>query len=286
MKHFNLTMAEGSLVYEAFSYPGGEQQVRLRHEALAMAQNATAIRVTAHLKTGEDFMRLALLKSALDGVNAVHKTLVLPYLPYARADRRFMTGDCFGLEAFATIINALAFECVVTLDAHSGVAGGLIRNLTDASPLPLIERAIHKFAAGSDGITVLFPDEGAATRYVLPDRIGSNTDGIAIQKLLCTKRRDAATGKLLGFNVPKLGEFAYQRALVVDDICDGGGTFMGIAGELDGAVELGLYVTHGIFSRGFELLRGCFSRIYCTDSTGKAWPFEDVHVFPSALALR
>ncbi len=284
-KFFNFTMAEGSMIYDAFQYPAGELQVRLRPEALKLAEGATSIRITAHLKSGDDLIRLALAKSAVDGLSGARNTLVLPYLPYARADRRFVAGDCMGIQTFGRLLNALHFDSVLTLDAHSAEAGEHISNLVDVSPMPLIERAIYKFAEGESGITVLFPDEGAAERYALPDRIGNNAGGVIIQTLNCKKKRDAATGKLSGFTVPAKKQFAWSKALIVDDICDGGGTFVGIADALGGHTNLGLYASHGIFSRGFADLRRCFSRIYSTDSTNQQWAFEDVHTFPSGLAF-
>jgi phosphoribosylpyrophosphate synthetase len=64
--------------------------------------------------------------------------------------------------------------------------------------------------------------------------------------------------------------------LIVDDICDGGGTFLGISdalgsrlrslGDVGGDYILGLYVTHGIFSKGFCDLIEKFDHVYTTDS--------------------
>ena len=59
--------------------------------------------------------------------------------------------------------------------------------------------------------------------------------------------------------------------LIVDDICDGGGTFIGLANELKNknAGKLYLAVSHGIFSRGFDDLEKCFTKIFTTDSIKK-----------------
>jgi ribose-phosphate pyrophosphokinase len=55
--------------------------------------------------------------------------------------------------------------------------------------------------------------------------------------------------------------------LIVDDICDGGGTFIGLAAELKNknAGKLYLAVSHGIFSKGFDSLK-CFDKIFTTNS--------------------
>ena len=56
--------------------------------------------------------------------------------------------------------------------------------------------------------------------------------------------------------------------VIVDDICDGRRTFIGIAQELKkkNAGDIYLCVTHGIFSYGFDELKKYFKKIYCTDS--------------------
>jgi ribose-phosphate pyrophosphokinase len=83
----------------------------------------------------------------------------------------------------------------------------------------------------------------------------------------CSKHRDPETGKFLGFEVPLIKT---PKALIVDDICDGGGTFRGIAAKVreqqPGEVQMFLYVTHGIFSQGLAGLLCEFGAIYCTDS--------------------
>jgi ribose-phosphate pyrophosphokinase len=64
-----------------------------------------------------------------------------------------------------------------------------------------------------------------------------------------------------------------MRCLIVDDICDGGATFVALARKLReaGAIEVSLFVTHGIFSKGKDL-EG-IDNIYTTGSfTGKVYP--------------
>ena len=83
-----------------------------------------------------------------------------------------------------------------------------------------------------------------------------------------SKRRDVATGKLSGFAVdlPE-GEGNY---LVVDDICDGGGTFMGLADAAHASeyrATLDLFVTHGVFSKGVGPLQTRYRTVYTTNST-------------------
>jgi len=56
--------------------------------------------------------------------------------------------------------------------------------------------------------------------------------------------------------------------LIVDDICDGGGTFLGLGEELKkkNAGPLFLAISHGIFSKGFDELVKVYEQIFTTDS--------------------
>lgn len=71
----------------------------------------------------------------------------------------------------------------------------------------------------------------------------------------CSKSRTVKTEKLSGFKVysDDLNGKAY---LIVDDICDGGGTFLVLSEELKAknTGKLYLVVSHGIFSKGFDKL--------------------------------
>lgn len=124
----------------------------------------------------------------------------------------------------------------------------------------MIEKVITDI--GQDNLTILLPDEGAG-RY--------NLDRFNLPILRCEKKRDAGTGKLSGFVVPNI---TTRKALIVDDICDGGGTFIGIADSLNrrSVEELYLYVTHGIFSKGMDNLARHFRQVYCSSTwTSADW---------------
>ena len=269
---------------EVINYPGGELQVRITDVALPQFLEATVVRITAWLGGGQDLMALLLLKDAIDALPPMPRKvqLYLPYLPYARADRRFVAGDCWGLGVFATVINSARFTSVEVLDPHNAdVAWKLINGLAVRSATPYIGEAVKAFAqfCNRQLVTVLLPDEGAAQRYEdLPSMFGA----VRVQYLTAKKVRDQRSGILTGFKVPARSEFASPAVLIVDDICDGGGTFLGIANKLlypsdvtkPPWATLGLCVTHGIFSQGLRLL-GEFSRIYTTDSWKRGAPLED-----------
>lgn len=238
-------------LYELFHYPGGEKQVRFTDERMRRKmRHSHEVKVVATIEDGE-IMELALLTDAIQECTPtnVKLALILPYLPYARADRRFVKGDCCGLETFANLLNRLGYNQIISLDVHSDAYKKWMPTLEDVSPFPFILRTRQTIGGNT---AIILPDKGAL-RYGL--------DGF-----VCRKVRDPKTGKLSGFVVPTDKDLAdYNNVLIVDDICDGGGTFAGIAEKLPKRMNLFLYVTHGIFSKGFEPLKR-FHIIFTTNS--------------------
>ena len=159
----------------------------------------------------------------------------------------------------------MRFNYVQTLVAHnSEAAKKAIDGMFDRCPMPYIRQAIVVFSREqrSPSIVVLFPDDGARKRYEIMDIVG-NQERIFVKILNCEKKRNPETGMLSGFTVPELPTGI--PAIIIDDICDGGGTFSGIGAAVPASTPLALYVTHGIFSKGFDPLKR-FDRIYTTDS--------------------
>jgi ribose-phosphate pyrophosphokinase len=180
--------------------------------------------------------------------------LVLPYLPGARQDRSNPTGDVlFSARSIAREINLRRFSKVVSVDPHSPVMPRYIQNFRE---YPL-ERVAEKFWKGYTG--VIAPDKGAK------DRASRVANAMGLPVYFGGKTRDVSTGALTGFEVeelPKGGHF-----LVADDICDGGGTFIGLGEKIrEQGCYADLFVTHGIFSKGTRGMKEIFKNIYTTDT--------------------
>lgn len=198
-------------------------------------------------------------------------TVSLPYLPGARADR----GLPQGASIYAEFINGWLADQIITIDPHSPVMPDLINNLT---VFP-VERVIkHYIQDGSSDIRpqpyvgVIAPDKGAVKRAQ-----GAATV-MGVPLYTAEKVRDFETGKLSGFRM--IDELpAEGKLLIVDDICDGGGTFVGLAKAINiGHERLDLWVTHGIFSKGFDSLEDYFGTIHTTNSYFRGWKNADTEV--------
>lgn len=162
-------------------------------------------------------------------------TLFMPYIPNARMDRIKTHEDVFTLKYFCEAINSLNFASVSVLDPHSPVSAGLLDRVTCMEPLRLIERARHEiFLKMNENPFFVYPDEGAMKRY---QKNGQYVFGI--------KHRDWETGQIQGLEL--VGEIPVDRpALIVDDICSRGGTFIHTAAKLKefGVKSVFLCVTH------------------------------------------
>ncbi len=272
-----IELKDNSPIYERFSYPAGEMQVRIRPDYAVAVAEAKRVTVLARITKPTDIIELALLRNTMDSKKDCR--LVLPYLPYSRADRKFTDGDCFGLLTFGKMLFTMDWTGMVTLDAHNKTAALSCCAIRNASPQRHIEDSIVNFARQcvSETVTVLLPDAGAAARYMIP----VDVMGVKVLMRHCEKERDAESGKLTGFTVPEL---PHGPVLIVDDICDGGGTFLGIAEKIDKYRPLGLYTTHGIYSKGV----GVLSRfaLYTTNSFQETYPgcVKAFDCIPSLLA--
>lgn len=108
----------------------------------------------------------------------------------------------------------------------------------------------------------MYPDRGALQRY----------SGNPTENVICSKVRDPRTGQLSGFKIenPEVIEGNQDLPLVViDDLCDGGGTFKGIAQLLESHYpdrDRVIYVTHMVNPKGIATLSENYKEVYFTDS--------------------
>jgi ribose-phosphate pyrophosphokinase len=186
-----------------------------------------------------EFMQLAQLKNLLDMNYGFNTTLELPYLPYARQDKEIVNEATFAFYTFAELLNTLNFAAVYVYDPHNV---DLTNQLIDEVKITMPN--VLKICQWAKNAVPVYPDAGAAKRY-----------GASNRALRCEKVREASTGKILGVKV--IGKVKPVSYVIIDDICDGGRTFIEVAKKLyeAGAKEVHLYISHGIFSKGLEPLR-------------------------------
>lgn len=212
-----------------------------------------------------DFMLLAQLVEAVrHQTDVLVSHLELPWLPWARQDRHMVAGDSFALKVFASHLNTLKFDKVKVLDPHSDAAAAAIDNLVAiGQERCLLQSATLSHLFQQNALMLVAPDAGALKKIDTVARAA----GVEEYAIL-SKKRDVASGKLTGFAL-MAGDVRGRDLLIVDDLCDAGGTFIGSAQVLRdaGARSVSLYVTHGLFSKGIEhLFANGIDAIYTTTS--------------------
>ena len=176
--------------------------------------------------------------------------LIMPYVPYSRMDRQ-EENRLFTLKSFAKIINSMNFSSVTIYEPHSEVSPALIervRVVNKSAELALLAMRNVLGLKGSDwfnsyisdtdftlngllrrakeaGIYLVYPDAGAEKRY---------SKQIPYDKVLtCNKHRDFNTGRIDSIVVNGTENAQDCKiAIIVDDLCSKGGTFVGSASEL------------------------------------------------------
>lgn len=245
------------LQYKLTQFSAGELHPQLQD--YVPIGNIESISIKAISYNPTFIVELALLVNALryEFPTSIPIDLDLPYVPYSRQDRVCAEGDAFGLKVFADQINALNFNQVVIFDAHSDVAPALINNCIhrEAKALFILNPSfLNNYSH------LISPDAGA---YKKVNSIAA-TKGLPVIPAL--KTRDASTGRLSNTILVTDGVDSPTRLLVVDDICDGGYTFILLGKELRKTFPdtlIDLYVSHGIFGKGTDELKFYYDNIYC-----------------------
>lgn len=193
-----------------------------------------------------DLIRIGLVKDALDNLGVENITLDIPYFPQARADRIFEEGNPLPVKLFAGILNSFNFKKVTIHDPHSDVTPALINNCEVVKQQTALKNYLPQIKRDfSDDFTLCAPDLGA-TKKTFDNMVSLGHD----KYYQAIKVRDVKTGKIVKCDL--LEDKIDGDVLIVDDICDYGGSFIHLADKLKerGARKVGLYVTHCIMKNG------------------------------------
>ncbi len=244
-----------SIAHQSFLFAGGEPHIKISDDF----NQDEPVTITQRINSFNDLGLICITVDALKrmGIKEIH--LYIPYFPAARQDRVMIPGEPLSVKVYADIINALALASITVFDPHSEVTPALLNNCITISNHEFIKKVIDKI--GTD-LKLISPDGGALKKiYKVSEFLGG------AEVVECSKSRDVKTGRLSGFKV-YAEDLGGADCLIVDDICDGGGTFNGLAEALKAknAGKLYLAISHGIFSKGFDDLSKYFEQIFTTDS--------------------
>ncbi|GAA0817764.1 phosphoribosyltransferase family protein [Colwellia asteriadis] len=251
-----------AITFDSFTFSGGEEHIRFNPSDFA---TTSKIEIFARLTDSSKLVQLMIAVDALKRLSneALPIELVIPYFPYARQDRVCVEGEALGAAVMANFINSLGFAKVTIWDAHSEVSPALLNRVVNIPQINLLERCDELSQRLSIGeLTLISPDAGASKKTIkIAETFNGEPEVIQAQKM-----RNFKTGEIIKTEI--LGDVEGKKVLIADDICDGGRTFIELAKVLKdkGAVEVSLFITHGIFSKGLSVFEGLIDTIYTTDS--------------------
>jgi ribose-phosphate pyrophosphokinase len=219
------------------------------------------------LETANDKLcRLLFFIGALKDAGAARVTAVVPYLCYARKDRRTKPNDPVTTRYVAGMFEAVGTDCVVTLEVHNPVA---FENAFRCRTISLTTTPLfvdYARALKDEKLSVVSPDTGGDKRAELFREALETALGRPVGKAFAEKHRSAGivSGNLF------VGDVAGATALVLDDLISTGGTLLRAAraARLAGARRVIALVTHGLFMAGAAevLADPAIERLVITDA--------------------
>jgi len=231
--------------------------------------------------------RLLFFIGALKDAGAGRVTAVVPYLCYARKDRRTKPNDPVTTRYIAGMFEAVGTDAIATLEVHNPAAyenAFRCRTVT-LSAAPLFIDYVKSFS--NEKLSVVSPDTGGAKRAELFREALEAALGRPIGKAFVDKHRSAGvvSGDLF------VGDVSGSTALIIDDLISTGNTLLRAAraARVAGARRVVAVVTHGLFMPGaLEVVADpAIERLVVTDTVPpfrlQAGPSRDkVDIIPAA----
>jgi ribose-phosphate pyrophosphokinase len=218
-----------------------DQEIFVRIDENVRGEDVFVIQSTS-FPANDNLMQLLIMMDALRRASARRITAVIPYFGYARQDRKTDGRTPISAKLVANLISTAGADRVLTVDLHAGQIQGFFDIPTDnlfGSPV-MVDDIKERF--GKDKIVVVSPDVGGVVRA---RSLAKRLDDADLA--IVDKRRPEA-GKSEVMNI--IGDVSGKRCIMLDDMCDSGGTLANAAAALKeaGAKSVSAYVSHGVLS--------------------------------------
>lgn len=241
------------LEFQKIDFPSGcEPHIKLPNIA------DECVKITCRIQSSNDLILLLLATDAVKRSGIKNIDCFISYLPFARQDRVMVKGEPLSIKVIADLINAQGFNNVQFFDAHSEVSTALINNSESITNHSFVEMVLKD----KSGYLIVSPDAGAYKKiFKVCQHVNYKHEIV-----LCNKTRDVGNGNIINVTC-SVNDFQGLDLYIIDDICDGGGTFTLLSDELKkrNCGKVNLIVSHGIFSKGINSLTN-IDHIYTTDS--------------------
>jgi len=240
-----------------------DERARGRHVAIVQPTPAPV---------GEYLVELLLLADACWRLGTAHLTAVIPYLGYARQDRRGHSGEALGSSVFASALASATLDRVLVVDPHNAaVEGAFSCPVEMLTAVPLLARAVERHLAGD--CVIVAPDLGAT-------KLAQHYAHLLRKPMAIVHKQRLGPGEVVAERV--IGEVRGRQPLLVDDM-------ISTAGTIAAATELLLAhgakppvvvaATHGLFAPpAAERLHALpIARVLTTDSVAPPPRAPSVH---------
>jgi ribose-phosphate pyrophosphokinase len=255
---------------EEREYEGGE--FKLRPLQSVRDRNVFVVQSLAETARAPIALRLVRLLFLLQGIRdagASHVTAVIPYLAYARKDRRTKPRDPVYTRYLAQLLEATGVDRMMALDVHNVSAlDNAFRIPTDhLTALPMMAQHF-KQGFGDSKWAVASPDIGGIKRAQQFRELLERHLNRDVELVFVEKRRD---GQVLSGGAI-VGNAAGHNVIVLDDLCASGATLTRAAKALlvAGATSVHAAVTHTPIENGLASLAAAeeIAQVVVTDSIG------------------
>ncbi|HNU08866.1 MAG TPA: ribose-phosphate pyrophosphokinase [Pyrinomonadaceae bacterium] len=190
--------------------------------------------------TDEHLMELLVMIDTCRRASAASVTAVIPYFGYARSDKKDRPRVPIAAKLVANLLTTAGAQRIVTVDLHASQIQGFFDIPVDhlfAAPV-----IVDYFQQNEiENLIVVSPDTGGAERArAYAKRLNA---GLA----LCDKRREKANVAEV-MNI--VGDVGGKNCLIIDDMCDTGGTICKVAQALyeNEANEIYACFSHAVLS--------------------------------------
>lgn len=249
-------MSKSDIKYSISHFPDGEVQI-----TLGEFSHKDEINVKCRITSAEDLFILMQVADILVR-HGMYFSISIYYLMGMRMDRVMDFNRPFTLKMIVNILDSLGASDIAIFCPHSDACLDLFRKTSVAE---IYSEEWDMFFTELNTVNryqTMLPDAGAVKRCY---GNGKPADSV----LVGNKVRDIETGKIISIGISNPEALNGRHILLVDDLCDGGGTFCGLANairELNKDVKISIAVNHMVNPKGIENLSKVFDQVYFSNS--------------------
>ncbi len=236
-------------------FPDGEQYVRVPRPLNGMEVLYVS---RAYPNQDASLVRIMLAVDAIKGAGASRVRVFIPYMPYARQDRRFLDGEPISINVVLSALKGLGVDELMVVDIHKPQSLEQYPGFRNLEPFKLYADYLKGLLTNP---VVICPDMGSAWRAERLSKL-LNAPYECLEK-----HRDRYTGEV-AFTLRRLN-VAGMDVVIVDDIISTGGTIVGASKILRdmGARSIVVAAAHCIMvGDAEERLSKAVNNVYCTNS--------------------